>query len=130
MVKPRVLVVDDDTDFQETLVKRLERRNLEAKGTDSGSKALALLEQEGFDVVILDLEMPGLRGIDALREIKKRRPFVEVILLTGYASVKSGVQGMQSGAFDYVVKPESLIELVDKIYQAYDKKQRQEKGTR
>jgi DNA-binding NtrC family response regulator len=129
-VKPRVLVVDDDTDFQETLVKRLERREVEAKGTNSGSKALSLLDQEEFDVVILDLQMPGLSGIEALQEIKKRRPFVEVILLTGYASVESGVQGMQSGAFDYVVKPESLVELVDKIRQACDRKRRHEKGAR
>jgi len=120
----------DDPDFQETLVKRLERRKVEAKGTDSGSKALSLLDQDDFDVVILDLEMPGLSGIDALREIKKRRPLVEVIVLTGHASVEWGVQGMQLGAFDYVVKPESLIELVDKIYQAYDRKQRHEKGAR
>jgi DNA-binding NtrC family response regulator len=129
-VKPRVLVVDDDADFQETLVNRLERREVEARGADSGSKALALLDQEEFDVVILDLQMPGLSGIEALQEIKKRCPFVEVILLTGYASVESGVQGMQSGAFDYVVKPVPLVELLDKIHQACDTKRRNEKGVR
>jgi two-component system OmpR family response regulator len=130
MEKPRVLVVDDDPDFQETLVKRLERRELVAQGTGSGAKALDLLDRHDLDVVLLDLEMPGLGGIETLREIKKRWPFVEVILLTGHASVEWGVQGMRLGAFDYVVKPESLTELIDKIYQAYERKRGHEQVAR
>ena len=118
----RVLVVDDELDFLETLVKRLKRRKVDASGVSSGVEALQLLEQEHFDVVILDIRMPGLDGIETLREMKRKRPLMEVILLTGHASVESGVQGMQLGAFDYVMKPAEFDEILDKVRQAFDRK--------
>lgn len=122
MEKFRVLVVDDEIDFLETIVKRLQKRGLDATGVDSGVKALKLLEGEHFDVVILDVKMPGMDGLDTLKEMKRKRPFMEVIMLTGHASVESGMQGIQFGAFDYVMKPANLDELMEKMTQAYERK--------
>lgn len=118
----RVLVVDDEPDFLETIVKRLKRRNIDVTGVDSGKAALELLESEQFDVVILDVRMPGMDGIETLKEMKVKRPLMEVIMLTGHASVESGMQGMRLGAFDYVMKPASIDELLEKIRQAHERK--------
>jgi len=123
----RVLIVDDELDLLETLVKRLKRRGIDATGTDSGIKALALLEEEQFEVGILDVRMPGMDGIETLKEMKKKRPLMEVIMLTGHGSVESGVQGMQYGAFDYVMKPANIDELLEKIQEAYQRKTLHEK---
>ncbi len=118
----RVLVVDDEADFLETIVMRLQRRKIDAYGVDSGKKALEIVETERFDVVVLDFLMPGLNGIETLKLLKKKKPFIEVIILTGHGSVESGLQGMQFGAFDYVMKPADLDELLEKIQQAYERK--------
>jgi two-component system OmpR family response regulator len=122
----RVLVVDDEEDFLETIVKRLQDRHLEVMGAESGVKALELMDGRDFDVVVLDVKMPGMDGIDTLKEMKKKKPLTEVIMLTGHASVESGIQGMQLGAFDYVMKPVPLDELLDKMRQAYERKLIQE----
>lgn len=126
----RVLVVDDEIDFLETIVKRLKRRKIDATGIDSGIKALEMLEKEHFDVVLLDVRMPGLDGIETLKEFKKRRPLMEVIMLTGHASVESGMQGMQHGAFDYVMKPAEIDDLLEKIKAAYERKSLHEEKIR
>jgi two-component system OmpR family response regulator len=118
----KILVVDDEEDFRETIVKRLQKRKMTARGAESGQKALELIESQPFDVVVLDVKMPGLDGIDTLREIKKRKPLIEVILLTGHASMESGIEGMKLGAYDYVMKPANLEELIEKMRQAYEKK--------
>ena len=118
----RVLVVDDEADFLETIVKRLQRRKIDACGVDGGKKALDLVENERFDVVVLDILMPGMDGIETLKLLKKKKPFIEVIILTGHGSVESGLQGMQFGAFDYIMKPAELDELLEKIQQAYERK--------
>ena len=118
----RVLVVDDEPDFLETLVKRLKRRKVDASGVSSGVEAMEMLEQEHFDVVILDIRMPGMDGIETLREMKRKRPLMEVILLTGHASVESGMQGMQLGAFDYVMKPAEFDDIMEKVRQAFERK--------
>jgi two-component system, OmpR family, response regulator len=118
----RVLLVDDEDDFRETLQKRLRNRKLLVETAENGYKALEILQAQDFDVVILDVKMPGLDGIDTLKEIKVKKPDVEVIMLTGHASVESGIQGMQLGAFDYVMKPVPLDELLDKMRQAYERK--------
>ena len=123
----RVLVVDDEPDFLETIVKRLQRRRVDATGVDSGKTALHLLDQEHFDVVILDVRMPGMDGLETLKEMKRKRPLMEVIMLTGHASIESGMQGMQLGAFDYVMKPASINDLLEKIQQAYERKLLHEK---
>ncbi len=129
MDKFRVLVVDDEQDFLETIIKRLQARNINVMGAESGQQALDLMAQQDFDVVILDVKMPGMDGIETLREMKKRKPLVEVIMLTGHASVESGIQGMQLGAFDYVMKPVALDELLEKMRQAYERKLIQEAQT-
>jgi two-component system, OmpR family, response regulator len=126
MEKFRILIVDDEADFLETILKRLKARKIEASGVESGYKALDFLDDRDVDVVILDVKMPGMDGIETLREIKKRKPLVEVIMLTGHASVESGIQGMQLGAFDYVMKPVALDELLEKVRQAYERKVIQE----
>ncbi|MCX5889162.1 MAG: response regulator [Deltaproteobacteria bacterium] len=122
MDKFKVMIVDDELDFLETIVKRLKARNIDVNGVESGYKALEALEGRNPDVIILDVRMPGMDGIETLREIKKKSPLTEVIMLTGHASVESGIQGMQLGAFDYVMKPVALDELLEKVRQAYERK--------
>ena len=118
----RVLFVDDEDDFRETIVKRLNARKIQAMGAESGFKALEILKDHDFDVMVLDVKMPGMDGIETLRHVKKMKPEIEVIMLTGHASVEFGLKGMQLGAFDYVTKPAPLNELLDTIGQAYNKK--------
>lgn len=122
MEKFRVLVIDDEVDFVETIVKRLRDRGLEAEGALSGPEGLQLLDNRDFDVIILDVKMPKMNGIETLREIKKKKPLVEVIMLTGHGSVESGIQGLQLGAFNYVMKPVPLNELLKQMTQAYERK--------
>ena len=119
----RVLVVDDETAFVETLVNRLNKRDIDSTGVLSGEEALKVMEKKLFDVVILDIKMPGgMDGIEALREMKKIQPLAEVILLTGHASVETSIEGMKLGAFDYLMKPIKLEDLMQKLAQAFDKK--------
>jgi DNA-binding NtrC family response regulator len=122
MEKFKMLIVDDEQDFLETILKRLKARKIEVAGVESGYQALEFLDRQDVDVIILDVKMPGMDGIETLREIKKKKPLVEVIMLTGHASVESGIQGMQLGAFDYVMKPVALDELLEKVRQAYERK--------
>jgi two-component system, OmpR family, response regulator len=122
MQKSRVLIIDDEPDFLETIVKRLKKRNLDATGVGSGEDALRAIENESFDVAILDMRMPGMDGIETLKEIKRKSPLTEVIMLTGHASVESGMQGMQLGAFDYMIKPADFEELTEKVTQAWERK--------
>ncbi|MDY0390527.1 MAG: response regulator [Desulfobulbus oligotrophicus] len=118
----RVFIVDDEDDFRETIVKRLNARKIRAEGASSGIRALEVLKEKDFDVIVLDVKMPDMDGIETLRHIKKMKPDIEVIMLTGHASVEFGLKGMQLGAFDYVMKPAPLNELLDTIGQAYNKK--------
>ncbi len=119
----RILVVDDETDFLETIVKRLNKRKLDAKGVTSGEAAINLLKEERYDVVLLDIKMPGgMDGIETLREIKRIQPLVEVLLLTGHASVETSIEGMKQGAFDYLLKPMKFEDLLTKMAQAFEKK--------
>ena len=118
----RVLFVDDEDDFRETIVKRLNARKIQAMGAESGARALEIVKDNDFDVIVLDVKMPGMDGIETLRHIKQMKPEIEVIMLTGHASVEFGLKGMQLGAFDYVMKPAPLNELLDTINQAYSKK--------
>jgi DNA-binding NtrC family response regulator len=122
MNKLKVLVVDDEPDFCELVVKRLIAGKMNAEGTQDSAKALEILKHKDFDVVVLDVKMPGLGGIELLRWIKANTPGIEVIMLTGDQSVEAGIKGMQLGAFDYVIKPVPMNELLDKIRQAYEKK--------
>lgn len=127
----RVLVIDDEADFVETIVNRLRKRRVEATGVPSGEAAIELINKELFDVVILDIKMPGgMDGLEVLREIKKLQPLTEVILLTGHASVETSVEGLKLGAFDYLLKPVKFQELVEKLVAAFEKKNVQEQKIR
>ncbi|HHP7235521.1 MAG TPA: response regulator [Desulfobacterales bacterium] len=130
MHKIRVLVVDDEADFRETMIKRLTRRDIEADEAESGEKALEMIDKRLYDVIILDLKMEGMDGIAALREIKNVKPLVEVILLTGHGSVESGIEGMKLGAFDYILKPAHFDTLMEKITEAHGKKNAHEEKIR
>jgi DNA-binding NtrC family response regulator len=118
-----VLVVDDEEDFLETIVNRLKKRKIDTIGVKSGEEALELIKEKQFDVVILDIKMPGgMDGIETLREIKKMQPLTEVLLLTGHASVETSIEGMKLGAFDYLLKPVKLEDLLIKLANAFEKK--------
>jgi DNA-binding NtrC family response regulator len=127
-MKPsRVMLVDDEEPFVETMTKRLVKRNLEVKSAFSGPEALVKLKAEpGIDVVILDVKMPEMDGIETLREIKREHPLVEVIMLTGHATVESAIEGMKMGAFDYLMKPTEMDKLLVKVQEATAKKRRHE----
>ena len=131
MQMPKVLVVDDEKDFLDTLVERLKKRNIETEGVQNGEDCLALLDKKTFDVIILDIRMPGgMDGIETLRAIKKVQPLTEVILLTGHASLETSIDGMKLGAFDYLQKPVRLESLLSKLAQALNRKKDHEKRIR
>ncbi len=117
-----ILIVDDEQEFLDITVKRLEKRGFKAKGAESGEKALEILEHSYTDVVLLDVKMPGMDGIETLRRIRTMKPLIQVVLLTGHASVDSGIEGMKLGAFDYLIKPIELEPLIEKLADAYEKK--------
>ncbi len=122
-----VLLVDDEVPFVETMTKRLIKRDLDILAAHSGSEALDLLkENRSIEVVILDVKMPGMDGMETLQEIRKQYPLVEVIMLTGHATVESGIDGMKMGAFDYLMKPCEMDILVAKVGDAAAKKRKQE----
>ncbi len=121
-----VLVVDDEDDFREVTSKRLTKRGLKVWDAESGAKALEILQESRIDVVLLDVKMPGMYGIETLRHIRNLKPLIEVVLLTGHASVDSGIEGMKLGAFDYLMKPIELEPLLEKLTDAYEKKRLRE----
>jgi len=122
MTEINVLLVDDEPDFIAPLTNRLALRQLNVLSASSGEEALATLEASPVDVVVLDVKMPGMDGIETIRRIKKRHPLVEVIMLTGHASLEASIEGMELGAFDYLLKPAAIDELVYKIQDAHKKK--------
>ncbi len=108
----RVLIVDDEEELVSALVERLNLRGFEARGVTDGARALAFLESQECDVVLLDLKMPGLGGLEVIKRIKDLNPGPEVVLLTGHGSVKSVEEGMALGAFDYLMKPVKIDNLI------------------
>jgi DNA-binding response OmpR family regulator len=129
-MKMNILLVDDEQDFLEMFSERLIARGFQVFSAQSGEEALARIRAGGIDVVILDVQMPGMDGIAILHEIKKIEPLVEVMLLTGQASVQTAVNGMKAGAFDYIMKPADMGELVEKLTSAYRRKSEQEERIR
>jgi DNA-binding NtrC family response regulator len=123
----KVLLDDDEAPFVETLAKRLDKRDLTVLVALSGPEALEKLEKEShIDVVVLDVKMPGMDGIEALKAIKAKYPLVEVIMLTGHATVESAIDGMKLGALDYLMKPCDMEILLAKVMEAKAKKSKQE----
>lgn len=121
-----VMLVDDEAEFLETLVKRLRKRKLTVCGVNSGEQAIESLKSQLVDIVVLDVKMPGMGGLETLNEIKKNWPLVEVIMLTGHANMEVAIEGMELGAFDYLMKPMDIDELLYKLQDAYKKKLLQE----
>ncbi len=119
----RILMVDDEADFIETMAKRFGIRKMPITIASSGKEALRLLGEQEFDVVILDVRMPGMDGLEALKEIRRIAPLTEVIMLTGHASLEAGMQGMNLGAYDYILKPADFDDLLDKVRKAYERKE-------
>jgi DNA-binding NtrC family response regulator len=126
----RILLVDDEKDFVEMLSLRLEETGERVTPAHSGRECLAMLEKKEIDVVVLDILMPGMDGIETLKEIKKRFPLVEVIMLTGHGTTESAVEGMKLGAFDYLLKPARFDELTEKLESARKRKDEQEERIR
>jgi DNA-binding NtrC family response regulator len=122
-----VLLVDDEVEFVETFSERLAMRNLEISKAFSGEEALQILEtNKNIEVVILDVKMPGIDGIETLVEIKKRYPLVEVIMLSGHSTVESAIEGMKKGAFDYLMKPCDMDQIIAKVTETVAKKRQHE----
>ena len=117
-----VLLVDDEKDFLEILLKRLRKRKLNLLAVSSGEDAIRTVQENPVDVVLLDVRMAGMSGIETLREIKKIKPLIEVIMLTGHANVEVALEGMELGAFDYLIKPVDIDELMYRLQDAYKKK--------
>lgn len=116
----KILLVDDEEEFVTTLAERLELRGLRARAALNGEVALQMIEADTPEIVILDVMMPGIGGLEVLRRIKAQHPQLPVILLTGRGSTKEGIKGMQLGAFDYLMKPLNIEELIKKMQEAIE----------
>ena len=115
----RTMIVDDEREYIDLLSERLSMRGIRVTGATSGEEALSILDDKPMDVIVLDVMMPGLDGIETLVEIKKRHPDASVVLLSGNANMDTAIKGMKLGAYDYLVKPVELEELLYKIEDAY-----------
>jgi DNA-binding NtrC family response regulator len=129
-MKIRVLLVDDEKEFLDALAERLRGRGLHVGTAGSGDEAVTRLKEESFDVVILDMVMPGKDGIETLNEIKQSRPLVEVVLLTGFSTLDTAVSSIERGAFYYLKKPVEMRELLQNIVNAYRRKSEHEERIR
>lgn len=115
----KVLIADDEVDFASTLVARLRLRNFKTSMVTSGQAAIVAVAEQCPDVLLLDLKMPDLDGLEVLAQLKKDHPATKVIILTGHGSFEAGIEGMELGAFDYLMKPVDLNLLIEKIKQAF-----------
>ena len=118
MEQLRILLVDDEEDFASTLAERLVLRGFQAQVATSGIDALRHVGEEDFSVLILDVKMPGIDGLGVMAEVKRKRPDLPIILLTGHGAVTNAKTGMKEGAFDYLIKPIDIDELIETIRNA------------
>jgi DNA-binding NtrC family response regulator len=130
MPKPRIMLIDDEERFRTNLQKMLGAQGLTVKGAASGAEALEELKLAPYDVIVLDIRMPGMDGLATLKEIKKINPEVEVIILSGHASMDAAMEINRLGGYDYLMKPCPLEEMLLKIEAAYEKKVDRENRTR
>jgi len=119
MEKLKVLLVDDEEDFVSTLAERLQLRDIMTLIATDGDQALQIIDTDKPPVVVLDVMMPGIGGLDVLQQIKRSYPQTQVILLTGRGSTKDGIKGMRLGAFDYLMKPVKIEGLIQKLNEAF-----------
>jgi DNA-binding NtrC family response regulator len=129
-MNPRIMIVDDEESFANSLAERLKLRDYDITVSYSGNDALEKIKKFNFDVIVLDVAMPEINGIDALREVKGITPLTEVIMLTGHATVETAIEGMKLGAIDYLIKPCEIEDLVEKINKAYNRKNEHEERIR
>jgi len=122
MEKPKMMLVDDEERFLSTTRKLMEKKSFDVLTASSGAQALEMLRQHPVHVVILDVKMPGMDGVATLREIKRQFPMVEVIMLTGHATVESAIEGLKSGAVDYLMKPADLEDIIEKATEAFNRR--------
>jgi DNA-binding NtrC family response regulator len=122
MNKERVLLVDDEPEFTEVLAQRMQSRGVDVETAASGSEALEKAKEESYDAIILDLAMPGMDGLETLRHLLEANPALQVILLTGYATLQKGVEAIKLGAMDFLEKPAEIQKLLQKIQEAKAKK--------
>lgn len=120
--QPKVLIVDDEERFRTTMCRLLSIKGLDATTAGSGKEALEKIRQEIYDVLILDVRMPEMSGVDVLSEVKKIDPHIEVIIMTGYASVDTARDIMKFGAYDYLLKPYDTDQLLEKIENAFERR--------
>jgi DNA-binding response OmpR family regulator len=130
MTDMRILIVDDEEELVTTLVERMELRGLQAVGVTTGHEAVGLIEREPFDVVVLDVKMPGEDGVEIMKRIKKIRSDLPVILLTGHMSMEASEEGLKAGAIDYIIKPIQIDDLIAKMKEAISIYQRRSKTGR
>ncbi|MGM0452609.1 MAG: response regulator [Thermodesulfobacteriota bacterium] len=121
MSNTKVLLVDDEEEFVTTLAERLEIRGYDPHTTQDGEQALEMIDNNVYDVIVLDLMMPGLGGLEVMQQAKNRHPDLPIILLTGHGSTREGMEGMRQGAYDYLMKPLDIDELITKMDQAVGK---------
>jgi DNA-binding NtrC family response regulator len=122
MKRAKVLIVDDEVAFADNIAKLISKRGYEVTAVYNGQSAVEAVNEFDFDIIILDLKMPGLDGLATLKLIKEKKPEVEVVILTGHGSMESGIDGIQLGAFDFIMKPIRFEDLHEKIRQAYQRK--------
>ena len=130
MEEMKMMLVDDEERFLLTTQKLLSKKGYEVLTAKSGSEALENLRLHNIHVVVLDVKMPGMDGIETLNAIKKAYPLVEVIMLTGHATVESAIDGLKSGASDYLMKPTDVNELLEKAEEAFARRRRLEERIR
>jgi len=130
MEKMKMMLVDDEERFLSTTCKLLSKKGIDVVTATSGKEALEILLQKNIHVVILDVKMPGMDGIAVLKEIKSRFPMIEVIMLTGHATIESAIEGLKAGATDYLMKPAGIDELIGRSDEAFQKRQRLEEKIR
>lgn len=119
----KIMLVDDEERFLVTTQKLLQKQGYDIVTADSGKACLELLARQEVDVVVLDVKMPEMDGVETLKTIKQQHPLVEVIMLTGHATVESAVEGLMSGAVDYLMKPMGIEDLIDKVKEAFERRQ-------
>lgn len=118
----KILLIDDEEDFVETLAERMRSRDMDVSTSTSAIEALEKIDRESFDAIVLDLQMPGMDGLEALKKIKEKNPNLQVILLTGQATVEKSIQAMKLGALDLLEKPADIEMLTEKVKQASTEK--------
>ncbi|MGV7223604.1 MAG: response regulator [Nitrospinales bacterium] len=127
MASPFIMLVDDEVPFVETMAKRLEKRSIKTIMAFSAEEGMEKLKtNQDLDVIVLDIKMPGMDGIEALKEIKSVSPMIEVIMLTGHATIELAIDAMKLGAYDFLMKPFDIEEFVIKMDEAAKKKRAHE----